>query len=45
MDTVFQEAVTKIVTLPKASQREIGMALLSNNAVQHADLPIIAFSD
>jgi hypothetical protein len=43
MDTVFAQAVTRIIELPTDTQRLIGEALL-DRAIQ-SDLPVIEFSD
>lgn len=43
MDTVFQEAVTKIIEMPQGIQRVIGEALLEGAG--HPDLPVIEFTD
>ncbi len=42
MDTVFAQAVTKIIELPQDTQRVIGEALLDGAA--HPDLPVIEFT-
>ena len=42
MDTVFAQAVTKIIGLPQDTQRFIGEALLDGAA--HPDLPVIEFT-
>jgi len=42
MDTVFAQAVTKIIEMPQGTQRLIGEALLGGAA--QPDLPIIEFT-
>ena len=42
MDTVFAQAVTKIIGLPQDAQRFIGEALLDGAA--QPDLPVIEFT-
>ena len=42
MDTVFAQAVTKIIGLPQDTQRFIGEALLDGAA--QPDLPVIEFT-
>lgn len=43
MDTVFAQAVSKIIEMPKGTQRLIGEALLEGGA--QSELPVIEFSD
>lgn len=43
MDTVFAQAVTKIIEMPTGTQRLIGEALLSGAA--QPELPVIEFTD
>ena len=42
MDTVFAQAVTKIIEMPQETQRVIGEALL--DAAGQPDLPVIEFT-
>lgn len=42
MDTVFARAVTKIIEMPRGTQREIGEALLDGRG--RLDLPVIEFT-
>jgi|GEM_PF-6208280 len=42
MDTVFAQAVTKIIEMPRGTQRVIGEALLDGAA--QPDLPVIEFT-
>lgn len=42
MDTVFAQAVTRIIELPTSAQRMIGEALLQGQA--EANLPVIEFT-
>lgn len=43
MDTVFAQAVTRIIEMPKGTQRLIGEALLNGGA--QPELPVIEFTD
>lgn len=45
MDTIFQEAVSRIVDLPKETQRQFGEMLLVSEALQTASMPVIEFTD
>ena len=45
MDTLFQEAVTRIVDLPPEQQRQFGEMLLVSEALQTASMPVIEFTD
>lgn len=45
MDTIFQEAVTRIVDLPRDQQRHFGEMLLVSEALQTASMPVIEFTD
>lgn len=45
MDTVFQEAVTRIIDLPPDQQRQFGEMLLVSEALQAARMPVIEFTE